>query len=74
MKELASEIYRGCLGRHATKNDAPRFQQKANTDDKRINDQYFDGKKIGSFFTSYILDIPRSVLIKFNPARWSLYT
>jgi hypothetical protein len=67
-KELAFEIHRVCLGRRPTKKDALRFQQKANTDDKSINDQYFDGRKIGSFFTSYILDIPRSVLIKFNPA------
>jgi hypothetical protein len=68
-KELAFEIHRVCLGRRPTKKDAPRFRQKTNTDDKRINDQYFDGKKIGSFFTTYVLDIPRSVLIKFNPAR-----
>jgi hypothetical protein len=68
IKELAFEIHRVCLGRRPTKKDSLRFQQKANTDDKRINDQYFDGKKIGSFFTTYILDIPRSVLIKFNPA------
>jgi hypothetical protein len=65
--ELAFEIHRVCLGRRPTKKDAPRFQQKTNTDDNRINDQYFDGKKIGSFFTTYILDIPRSVLITFNP-------
>jgi hypothetical protein len=68
-KELALEIQRSCLGRRPTKKDAPRFRQKANTDDKRINDQYFDGKKIGSYMTTYILDIPRAVLIKFNPAR-----
>jgi hypothetical protein len=68
IKELAFEIHRVCLGRRPTKKDAPRFQQKTNTHDKRINDQYFDGKKIGSFMTTYILDIPRAVLIKFNPA------
>jgi hypothetical protein len=67
-KELAFEIHRVCLGRRPTKKDAPRFMQKTNPHDKRINDQYFDGKKIGSFFTTYILDIPRAVLIKFNPA------
>jgi hypothetical protein len=68
-KELAVEVYRACLGRHPTKNDAPRFQERINTDDKSINDLYFDGKKIGSFITAYILDIPRSISIKFNPAR-----
>src|ERR1700727_3466222 len=69
MKELASEIYRGCLGRHATKNDAPRFQQRINTRNKSITDQYFDGRKIGSFMINYILDIPRSISIRFNPVR-----
>jgi len=68
-KELATEIYRSCLGRHPTKKDAPRFQQRINTDDKRINDQYFDGKKIGSFVTTYVLDIPRCISIRFSPAR-----
>jgi hypothetical protein len=68
-KELAFEIYRACLGRKPTKNDAPRFQQKINTDDKSINDQYFDGKKIGSFVTKYVLDIPRSISIRFNAVR-----
>jgi hypothetical protein len=68
-KELASELHRVCLGRRPTKIDALRFRQMTSTDDIRINDQYFDGKKIGSFFTTYILDIPRSVSIKYKPAR-----
>jgi hypothetical protein len=68
MKELAFEIHRACLGRRPTKNDDPRFQQKANSDNKSIHDQYFDGKKIGSLMTTYILDMPRSISIRFNPA------
>jgi hypothetical protein len=67
MKELAYEIYMGCLGRRPTKNDAPRFQQRTNTDDKSINDQYFDGKKIGSLMTAYILDLPRCITLGFKP-------
>ena len=66
-KELAIEIYRACLGRHPIKNDASRFQRKINKDDKSLTDQYFDGKKVGSFVTTYVLDIPRSISIKFRP-------
>jgi hypothetical protein len=67
-KELVSEVYRGYLGRHPTKNDASRFQQRINADNKSINDQYFDGKKVGNLMTTYILDIPRYISIRFNQA------
>ena len=65
-KELVSEIYRGYLGRPLTKDDASRFQQRSNADNKSINDQYFDGRKIGSLRTTYTLDIPRCISIRFN--------
>jgi hypothetical protein len=66
-KELVHEIYRVYLGRKPTKNDAPRFQQKVNAGNMSINDQYFDGKKIGSLMTTYILDIPRCITLGFKP-------
>jgi hypothetical protein len=65
-KELVAEIYRGYLGRHPTKDEASRFQQRSNADNKSINDQYFDGRKIGSLMTTYTLDIPRCISIRFN--------
>lgn len=67
-KELAIEIYRACLGRHPTKNDAFRFQRMTNSNDTNLTDQYFDGRKIGSFMTTYVLDIPRSISINFTPS------
>ena len=73
MKELAVEIYRACLGRHPTKNDAPRFQQRTNADNNSINDQYFDGRKIGSFMTNYILDI-RGIFQSGSTRRGDHYT
>jgi hypothetical protein len=69
MKEIADEIYRGCLRRKPTKNDASRFQQRTNAGNTSIKDQYFDGRKIGSLTTTYILDIPRCMTLCFNPAR-----
>ena len=65
-KEVVSEIYRGYLGRQPTKDDTSRFQQRSNADNKSINDQYFDGRKIGSLTTIYTLDIPRCISIRFN--------
>ena len=68
-KELETEIYRSYLGRRPTKNDAPRFHQKINGGNKCINDQYFDGTKIGSLTTTYILDMPRCIKLGFKPGR-----
>lgn len=67
MKELLSEIYRGYLGRPPTKDDASRFQQRINAGNMSINDQYFDGMKIGILMTTYTLDIPRCISIRFEP-------
>ena len=66
-KEVVSEIYRGYLGRHPTKNEASRFRQRINADNESINDQYYDDKKIGSLRLTYILDMPRCISIRFNP-------
>jgi hypothetical protein len=68
-KELVDEIYRGCLGRKPTIKDAPRFHQRTNAENTSINDQYFDGRKIGSLITTYILDIPRCITLGFKPVR-----
>jgi len=68
-KELVAEIYRGYLGRPPTKDDASRFQRRINADNKSTNDQYCDGKKIGSLMTTYTLDIPRCISIRFNPTQ-----
>jgi hypothetical protein len=68
-KEVLSEIYRGYLGRPPTKDDASRFQQRINAGNMSINDQYFDGRKIGSLMITYILDIPRYISIRFNTAQ-----
>ena len=64
--KLLDEVYRAFLGRRPTVEDLNGFALSPNVDNASINDLYFKGKRIGSFATTYILDIPRAINIGFT--------
>jgi hypothetical protein len=64
--KLVREVYRNRLGRAPRGEEETAFKQTVNPDNASINDLYFQGKKIGSLATNYILDIPRAINLDFT--------
>jgi hypothetical protein len=65
-RKLVREVYRAYLGRSPTGEDETHFKQTANPDNSSTNDLYFQGQKIGSLSTTYILDSPRAIKLDFT--------
>jgi hypothetical protein len=65
-RKLVREVYRAYLGRTPTGEDETHFKQTANPDNSSNTDLYFQGQKIGSLSTTYILDSPRSIKLDFK--------
>jgi hypothetical protein len=66
-RKLIREVYKSYLGRMPTETDVTNFKKLVNADNSSINDLYFEGKKIGSLATTYILDSPRGISLDFIP-------
>jgi hypothetical protein len=65
-KKLQREVFKNYLGRLPTPDDEMHFKQTVNADNSSVNDLHFQGKKIGSIATIYILDKPRVITLDFK--------
>lgn len=64
LRRIQSAIYKDYLRHTPTREELEKFTQ--NTNKLNITDYYFDGEKIGSLSTIYMLDQPRNIVIEFR--------